>query len=139
MVKEFKSYKTISGTLEDFYSKTRSRSVGLTRHRARETSYFFKLREYPTLFSIGRLSKKAFDWEKFSQLESGTKISLKVKPSYTSTNENTITPSLIWTEDEHFIDAKIRDLERKKNGWLAFTFIFIFTAGLIHHIKKPWI
>src|SRR5690554_4574499 len=83
MVKEFKSYKTISGTLEDFYSKTRSRSVGLTRHRARETSYFFKLREYPTLFSIGRLSKKAFDWEKFSQLESGTKISLKVKPSYT--------------------------------------------------------
>lgn len=139
MVKEFDSYDTVTGTLESFYSKRKVRIIGLSRVAQRETSYYFKLAEYPTLFKIGKLSKKAFDWESFAELNQGKEISLKYNPRNNLKEEGTLTLSLIWNSDRQFIDKEIRNRERKMNGWLAIFFFFAFSGGLIHHIKKPWI
>lgn len=136
MVEEFDTHTTITGTLETFYSK--EKDFRLTKYKRSETSYYFKLREYPVIFRISRLSKEAFDWEEFKELKMGTTISLKVDPNFTATDD-LADPSLIWTTDHNFIDANIRDVKRRKNGWLALFMSLAFTAGLVHHLKKPWI
>jgi hypothetical protein len=136
ILKEFNTHTTITGTLETFYSK--EKDFRLTKYKRSEFSYYFKLREYPVIFRISRLSKEAFNWEEFKKLKIGTTIYLRVYKDFTAT-EDMADPSLIWTTDRNFIDAHIRDLKRRQHGWLGLFMSLALTAGLVHHMKKPWI
>lgn len=133
MIDEFEKHKSITGTLEQFYSK-RERNG---RHRT--TNYYVKLNEYPTIFDFRGASKHSFDHKGFNELKQGTVVHFRVREDFDSSIHESTTPSEAWTSDQEFIDKNIRNKDRKITGTLACIMIFVFSGGLIHHLKRPWI
>ncbi len=139
LIEEFKSHKVITGTLDDYSSKTRQRFLGSSRLSFNRTKHYITLNEFHTVFTIGDVTEPAFAGKAFSQLESRTEIFLKVRKDFDPLEDKSITPSIVWTKNKKYIDEKMRDQKRKENGLLAIAGVLAFTFGLFHHLRKPWI
>jgi len=138
-IEEFKTHKTIKGTLLDYSSETRKRFLGSSRFQFRTTQHYIRLNEFQTVFNIGDVSEPAFAGKAFSKIDIGTEIFLKVRDDFNPLIERSIAPSMVWTKNKKYIDGKVRDQKRKENGLLAIVGVLAFTFGLIHHLRKPWI
>ena len=127
-VEEYKSPRVLTGT---FHELTKS-NLGRSR------PYFVKLKEYKAKFIVDRITKPAFDVEKFiNVVEPGDRIEVHISKRV-NINEYNASVSQIKHNGIIFVDPEKRNSRRRINAYGAVFCVILFTGGLLHHMIKPW-
>ena len=110
------------------------------QYRKSKDSYLiqFKLSEFPVIFEIGHFEIKAFDKTGFSELYPGDRVSVAINPLEKLNDATIVFPGQVSAYGKCFIDEDVRDFTWRSEAWMAVFMSFLFTAGLIHHLKRPW-